>query len=132
MIVHAASSLRALLVEDSQTNRLVLAHLLGGLGFDVTIACNGQEGVDQFALRSFDVVLMDIQMPVMDGLVATHVMRQQESGTGRHTPIIAVTAGMDRESCLLAGMDDHLCKPVRHDDLLHMLEPLMSRSESAR
>ena len=75
------------------------------------MACNGEEGVEKFAERSFDVVLMDVQMPVMDGLTATRIIRHHETGTGKHTPIIAVTAGMDRESCLQAGMDDHLHKP---------------------
>ncbi len=108
---------------------MVLAHILGSLGFDVTIACNGEEGVEKFVEQLFDVVLMDVQMPVMDGLTATRVIRHHEVGMAKHTPIIAVTAGMGRESCLQAGMDDHLRKPVRLDDLRPLLEPLMMRAD---
>ncbi len=126
MIVRSVtSSLQALLVEDSLTNQILLTHILDSLGFDVTTADNGEEGVEKFAEQSFDVVLMDVQMPVMDGLTATRIIRNHETGTGRRTRIIAVTAGVDRESCLQAGMDDHLHKPVRLDDLLPLLEPLM-------
>jgi CheY-like chemotaxis protein len=123
------SSLRALVVEDSVVNQKLLAHILTRQGFDVTVADNGQDGVEKFDQDSFDVVLMDVQMPVMDGLTATRIIRHHESGLGKqHTPIIAVTAGMDRESCLQAGMDDHLYKPVRLDDLRPLLEPLMMRA----
>lgn len=119
---------RALVVEDSPTNQMVLAHILASLGFDVTVASDGKEGVEIFDRQSFDVVLMDVQMPIMDGLTATRVIRRNETGTGKHTPIIAVTAGMDRARCLQAGMDDHLHKPVRQDNLQPLLEPLLMRA----
>ena len=60
---------------------------------------------------------MDVLMPIMDGIAATHIMRQHEFATGGHTPIVAVTAGMDRQSCLQAGMDEHLVKPIRAEML---------------
>lgn len=121
----APSSLRALLVEDSVVNQKLLQHIMSGQGFEVTLAMNGQEGVEKFSQHPFDVVLMDVQMPVMDGLTATRIIRENEQAAGTHTLIIAVTAGMDRESCLQAGMDDHLAKPVRLDDLRPLLTPLM-------
>ena len=124
------SSLRALVVEDSLVNQKLLSHILTRQGFDVTVAGNGEEAVEKFDQHSFDVVLMDVQMPVMDGLAATRMIRRHESGTGVHTPIIAVTAGFDRESCLQAGMDDHLYKPVRLDDLRPLLEQLVTAVSS--
>ena len=73
------------------------------------------------AQHSFDIVLMDVQMPVMDGLTATRLIRKQEADRRRHTPIVAVTAGVDRQECLDAGMDDHLEKPVRMEALHELI-----------
>ena len=87
--------------------------MLESIGYQVTIAKNGREAVSKFVDGNFEVVLMDVQMPIMDGLAATSIIRQHEFAVGSHTPIIAVTAGMDRETCLDAGMDDHLVKPIR-------------------
>ncbi len=103
-------------------NRKVLTSLLKSQGCEVTIAVNGAEGVRKFFEDSFDIVLMDIQMPVMDGLTATRTIREHEIGSGKRTRIIAVTAGVDRETCLRAGMDDHLYKPVRLGAICSVLE----------
>ena len=118
----------ALVVEDSVVNQKLLTHLMTTLGFEVTLAENGEEAVDKFGQQAFDVILMDVQMPVMDGLTATRVIRHREHGRDEHTPIIAVTAGVDRQSCLEAGMDEHMHKPVRLDDLRLVLDDLMTRS----
>jgi len=86
----------------------------------VTIANNGQEAVDVFARQPFDLVLMDIQMPVMDGFEATQAIRDLEKASGRHTPIIALTAHAIsgyREKCLELGLDDYLSKPMKIADL---------------
>lgn len=112
----------ALLVEDCLVNQKLLTHMLEQEGFDVVLAANGQEAVDKFKQGSFDVVIMDVQMPIMDGLDATRLIRQYEKDPGRHTPIVAVTAGMDRSSCIGAGMDDFLAKPVRIPDFHQVLE----------
>ena len=95
-----APPLRVLLVEDSLVNQRLLVGLLHLRIYCVTVATDGQQAVDRMAEEEFDVVLMDVQMPVMDGLAATRLIRQQEAGTTKHTPILAVTAGMDRQSCL--------------------------------
>ena len=103
-----------LLVEDNDLNQRVMALLMKRYGLDMTLARNGQEALDICAGRRFDIILMDCQMPVMDGFVATATLRAREAG-GPHTPIIALTAGAfatDREKCLSAGMDDFLTKPV--------------------
>ena len=105
-----------LLVEDNEVNRQVAQRLLTLSGVSFSVAENGKEAVDALAERSFDAVLMDCQMPVMDGYTATRVLRQRESETGgARVPVIAMTANAmagDREKCLGAGMDDYLTKPL--------------------
>jgi PAS domain S-box-containing protein len=113
---------RVLLVEDNEINRELAAELLGDLGIAVTIAVNGLEGVQKLASESFDLVLMDIQMPVMDGLTATRQIRQEERF--RKLPVVAMTAHAmsgDRERSLAAGMNDHLTKPISSALLTGML-----------
>ncbi len=125
---HSPSQIRALLVEDSLSNQEFMRLLLESWGCTVTLAKNGREAVTKFVEHEFDVVLMDVQMPVMDGIAATQIIRQHEFSSGRHTPIIAVTAGMDRESCMQAGMDEHLVKPIRADSLRTALRQVMDGS----
>ncbi len=123
-----ASPLRVLLVEDSLVNQKLLISLLEQRNCAVTLAANGEQAVHELAENDYDVVLMDMQMPVMDGLTATRRIRQQEAGTIKHTPIIAVTAGVDRQSCLEAGVDAYLAKPVREEVLQKKLKQLLGES----
>ena len=105
---------RILLVEDNPVNTLVSEGMLALLGCHVTCVENGQEAVDRVAEERFDLVLMDMRMPVMDGLKATIRIREFEITSGGHMPIVALTAGaltQERDACLAAGMDDYLCKP---------------------
>jgi two-component system sensor histidine kinase/response regulator len=113
-------SRRVLLVEDNAVNRTIATRLLEKRGHVVIAVENGELAVAITATDRFDVVLMDIQMPVMDGLTATAKIREREHATGGHVPIIAVTAHAlddDRRRCLAAGMDDFLPKPIRSSDL---------------
>jgi PAS domain S-box-containing protein len=113
---------RVLLVEDNEVNRDLAIELLGDLGIQVTIAVNGREGVDRIVAEPFDLVLMDIQMPVMDGLTATRLIRADERF--EKLPVLAMTAHAmsgDRDRSLNAGMNDHITKPIDPNRLLAAL-----------
>jgi CheY-like chemotaxis protein len=112
--------LRILLAEDSLVNQKLAIGLLEKYGHCITVANNGQEAVRAWEGQEFDLVLMDIQMPEMDGLEATAAIRAREQQASRHTPILAMTAHAlkgDRELCLAAGMDDYVSKPMRTQEL---------------
>jgi two-component system, sensor histidine kinase len=114
-----------LLVEDNEVNRMVAEHMLSAAGVTVTCAGNGEEALQQLARNRFDCVLMDVQMPVMDGMEAVRRYREYErvNGSG-HLPVIALTANAlagERERCLAAGMDDYLAKPFQRRKLLSLL-----------
>ena len=126
-LLTSIESLRVLVVEDSVLNQTLLKGLLAVRDCTVTVAVNGQEAVDELSKATFDLILMDVQMPVMDGLTATKLIRDQEDRGNRRTPIVAVTAGIDRQTCLDAGMDDHLSKPVRSA----LLDEILSQVRSA-
>ena len=113
---HSLEHLKVLLAEDNAINQKLAIGVLSRFGHDVTIANNGAEAVKALEHDSFDVVLMDVQMPVMDGFAATAAIRQKEIESGGHTPIIAMTAHAmkgDREKCIEAGMDEYVAKPIR-------------------
>ncbi|HEX6733554.1 MAG TPA: ATP-binding protein, partial [Azonexus sp.] len=116
-----AGDLRVLLVEDNVINRKVAEALLGKLHCRCTSAVNGAEALARLAAEPFDLILMDCQMPVMDGFEATRRLRAGEAGAlAASLPVIAMTANAmqgDREQCLAAGMDDYLAKPVSRDEL---------------
>ncbi len=116
-----ACSRRVLLVEDNPINQKLAARILEQAGHTVVIAGDGEDALRLAADTTLELVLMDVQMPGMDGLAATRAIRRRESGTGRHVPIVAMTAHAmtgDRERCLAAGMDDYVTKPVDASDLL--------------
>ena len=116
----AASGLRILLVEDNPVNQAVGLRMLEKLGHNAELARNGQEALERIVEERFDVVLMDVQMPEMDGLTATQHIRASEKKSGEHLPIIAMTARAmrgDRETCLAAGMDGYVSKPIGREEL---------------
>ncbi|HEV2489825.1 MAG TPA: response regulator, partial [Candidatus Acidoferrales bacterium] len=117
--------LHILLAEDNAVNQLFAARLLEKQGHTVAVAANGHEVLAVLKQRPFDLILMDVQMPGMDGYEATDRIREQEKSTGAHIPIIAMTAHAmkgDRERCLSCGMDDYITKPVQAKELFAMLE----------
>ncbi len=112
--------LRILLAEDNVFNQRVAVGLLSKKGHHITIALDGQQALERIAAEPFDLVLMDVQMPIMDGLEATRILRQRETQGDTHVPIIGLTAHAmesDRQRCLDAGMDDYLAKPFKIADL---------------
>ena len=116
--------LRILLVEDSLPNQKVALAMLSGSGHTTVVANHGQEALALLAEQEFDVILMDVQMPVMDGMEATSAIRAAEEGTDRHQPIVAMTAHAmsgDRERCLAAGMDEYVSKPVHLEPLFQAI-----------
>jgi CheY-like chemotaxis protein/HPt (histidine-containing phosphotransfer) domain-containing protein len=126
--------LRVLLAEDSPVNQTLALGVLKRFGHEVTLAENGRQALEALERSSFDVVLMDVQMPEMDGLEATAAIRAREKQTGRHTPIVAMTAHAmkgDRECCLAAGMDGYVAKPVRSHELATALEQALTKSPAA-
>ena len=123
--------LRILLAEDSLVNQKLVSALLERQGHKVTVAANGHEAVAAARTHRFDLIFMDIQMPEMDGLEATAVIRGAEKQTGDHVPIVAMTAHAmkgDRERCLEAGMDEYLAKPIRAKRLLDTIDALLGIS----
>ncbi len=122
-----------LVVEDSPVNRLVTVHVLERCGFRVHVVNDGREALEALSSQTYAAVLMDCQMPEVDGYEATRELRRRE-GDGRRTPVIAMTAHAmtgDRERCLEAGMDDYLAKPVRSQMLVDVLERWIGRSVEA-
>jgi len=119
--------LRVLLAEDNLVNSMVATGRLEKWGCRCTVVENGVEALRALETGSFDIVLMDVSMPVMDGMQATRELRSREKATGAHVPILALTAHAlqgDREKCLAAGMDDYISKPINFDDLLEKLRAL--------
>ncbi len=132
-------ALKILMVEDGYVNQRVALGLLERMGHRAQLAENGQIAVDKWRNNDYDVILMDWQMPVMDGKEATKTIRREEAGSGKRVPIIAMTAAAmkgDRERCLEAGMDDYVSKPIDPDALSKALQkfaPLATaRSEEAK
>ena len=127
--------LRILLAEDNPVNQKLVVRLLEKRGQNVQIASNGREALEKLKEADFDLVLMDVQMPVMGGFEATAAVREGEKGTGRHIPILALTARAmkgDRERCLAAGMDGYIGKPIRLEELFEQIEALIPSVPLAR
>jgi CheY-like chemotaxis protein len=115
-----AHSLSVLLAEDNPVNVKFALKVLERAGHRVVVAGNGKEAVDRWASGEFDLILMDVQMPEMDGLDAARAIRQAEAGQRRRIPIVAMTANAmagDREMCINAGMDGYVAKPVKRETL---------------
>ncbi len=119
-----AKKARLLVVEDNKINQKVIMGMLKYYGFEAEFVENGEQGLAAVQERDFDLIFMDVQMPVMDGFTATRKIREHE-GDGHHTPIIAMTANAmqgDREKCLEAGMDDYLSKPLKPEVLNEVIQ----------
>ena len=129
------AALRILLAEDNRVNQRLAVAILEKAGHRVTVANNGTEAVDRWSAQAFDLILMDVQMPEIDGLEATAMIRAGEKRTAEHIPIIALTAHAmkgDQERCLAAGMDAYLSKPVQSQQLIEMVSRYSSQLAGPR
>ncbi|THB67532.1 MAG: response regulator [Desulfovibrio sp.] len=128
------SKLKVLLVEDNHLSAMLVNKHLESLGHEVTSADNGRQGLDLLARYPYDVVIMDLQMPVLDGLAATTMLRQGEAGElNRNVPVIALTAhALDefREQCRAAGMSDFLSKPVELEALAQAIDRILEGTQT--
>ncbi|GEM_PF-739406 len=125
---------RILLAEDNVINQKVTLRMLEKLGYRVDVVANGVEAVRAWQTIPYHLILMDVQMPEMDGFEATRLIRKQETSTGRHVPIIALTAHAmkgDRERCLEAGMDGYLAKPIQFKELDEVLQRMLGTPSSS-
>ena len=125
--VQMQDRLRVLVAEDNAVNQTLMRALLERAGYDPVVASNGLEAVKLFAQDSFDIILMDVQMPEMDGFDATYEILKLQANSGNHVPIVALTAHAspaDRSRCLAAGMNDYLAKPIRASALYAMIDRL--------
>jgi two-component system, sensor histidine kinase and response regulator len=134
-----SESLTILVAEDNMVNQRLAVRMLEKRGHRVTVAVNGREALEALSRNSFDLVLMDVQMPEMDGLTATTILREQERGGEAHATVIALTAHAmkgDQDRCLAAGMDGYLTNPIRpqelDDVLAHQFNARNGSSQSRR
>jgi signal transduction histidine kinase/CheY-like chemotaxis protein/HPt (histidine-containing phosphotransfer) domain-containing protein len=130
----ASRALRILIAEDNPVNHAVTMGMLQEQGHTITLAENGREALRLYQLERPDLILMDVQMPELDGIGATREIRAAEEGSGHHTPIIAMTAYAmrgDSERCLLAGMDAYLSKPLTRELLLQTVESIVEDGHAA-
>jgi CheY-like chemotaxis protein len=124
---------RILLVEDNKVNQMVASKMLAAMGLTVDLADDGEKALAALAQTRYDLVLMDCQMPVLDGYQATRAFRSQEPQGGKRLPIIAMTANAmegDRQKCLEAGMDDYIAKPVKKELLRKLLRQRLPAASS--
>ena len=130
-----AAALHILLAEDNHVSRLVAVKLLNKRGHSVRVVSDGNQAIRVFQEEPFDVILMDVQMPELDGYEATAEIRKLEAGKGTRVPIIALTAhaisGI-RETCIEAGMDGYVSKPIRITDLIAELEAVRESAVALR
>lgn len=122
-------NLKILVAEDNSINRKIINRYLNNLSCVFDFAENGVKAVESFKTNTYDVILMDVQMPEMDGLAATRIIREKEKEIGGHIPIIALTAGVMKEEidmCIEAGMDEHISKPVNMEKIYRTLKVFKS------
>jgi two-component system sensor histidine kinase/response regulator len=126
--IAAPPSLNVLVAEDSRLNQTIAIRILKAQGHTVTVVSNGRQAVDALQDAVFDLILMDVDMPEMDGLDATRAIRALEATVGTRVPIVAVTANEDLRACLEAGMDATLSKPLHPKRLNQTLVSILGRT----
>jgi signal transduction histidine kinase len=133
-VIATSTARRVLLAEDTPVNQKLATRVLEKRGHTVTVAANGVEAVAAWEQHHFDIILMDVQMPQLDGLTATGIIREKEAKRGTHIPILAMTAHAmagDRERCIESGMDDYISKPLNANLLLEKIDALTAKNDAA-
>ena len=120
-----------LVVDDNATMRKLVTAQLSKLGFPSDTALDGQEALDQIAAHSYKMVLMDVQMPTMDGIEATNRLREREKESNQHTTVVALTGHCSRTDCIAAGMDDYVAKPMNIATLKKIVEKWVTQAQTA-
>jgi CheY-like chemotaxis protein len=131
----AARKLRVLIAEDNAVNRKLAEHLVTRRGHEAIMVTNGREAVDAILCEPVDLVLMDLQMPEMDGFEATAAIRELERSSGQRMPIVALTAHAmegDRQRCLDADMDGYVSKPIKAVELFEVIDRVIAANQEAR
>ncbi len=132
--IEPGSKIKALTVEDNLINQKLIEKTLKNLGLEVDIANNGEEAVNKYKINKYDIVFMDISMPVMDGIEATHeILAYEKANNVEHTPIVALTANAlpgDREAFLEEGLDEYISKPLKKEDIVRILKLFLNYQES--
>jgi len=125
-----AKKIKILLAEDNEANQFLIKVITKSQDWDITIVENGAEAIEKYKSGKYDIILMDVQMPIMNGYEATKIIRQIEFEKGMHTPIIALTAyamKSDKDICIEAGMDDYISKPFKRQQFLETINDTLAR-----
>jgi CheY-like chemotaxis protein len=123
-------TVKILLAEDNEANQFLIKAITKSQDWDITVVENGAEAVERYKTGHYDIILMDVQMPVMNGYDATRIIREIESEKGIHTPILALTAyamKSDKDICIEAGMDDYISKPFKRQQFLDAISDVLMR-----
>lgn len=124
MIEEKSGGKKILVAEDNEANQFLIKAITKSYNWDITLVDDGEQAVEEFKKQSFDLILMDVQMPIMNGYEATKIIRELEKETETHTPIIALTAyamKSDKDQCIEAGMDNYLSKPFKRQQFLDIV-----------
>lgn len=119
-----AGPIKILVAEDNEANQFLIKAITKTMDWEITLVDDGEQAVEAYKQQSFDLIMMDVQMPVLNGYEATRLIRKLEAEKGTHTPIVALTAyamKSDKDSCIEAGMDDYISKPFKRQQFLDMV-----------
>jgi len=128
---HFNKKINILIVEDNIINQNLFTMLLQKKGWNIVVAEDGQAALEILGLQTFNIILMDIVMPNMDGFETTSRIRDTEKKTGTYTPIIAVTSNNNKEKCILSGMDDYISKPINFEHFYNTIEKFFLKDQLA-